>query len=242
MFVFRMICAACLMVTAAGCASGSGGPIGMPGQIEPVVGGNLPVPLASDSVSVARSYRIGPFDKLEIDVFGVEELSAKKVQVDASGRLAFPLVGTVEAAGLTPNELAHAIEEGLRGRFVKSPQVTVNLAETISQVVTVDGEVREPGLYPVVGRMTLMRAVATAKGATEFSKLSNVVVFRTVAGKDYAALYNLKAIRRGNYGDPEIFANDIVVVGDNQARRIFKDLIQGSALITTPLIYLITRN
>lgn len=202
----------------------------------------MPTPLATDGLSTERSYRIGPFDKLEIDVFGVEELSGKKIQVDASGRVSFPLVGAIEAAGRTPTELARAIEDGLRGRFVKNPQVTVNLAETISQVVTVDGEVKEPGLYPVVGRMTLMRAVATAKGATEYSKLSNVVVFRTVNGNDYVALYDLKAIRRGNYEDPEIFANDIVVVGDNQARRLFKDLLQASSLITTPLIYLITRN
>lgn len=242
MSVLRVVITVGLLVAVAGCAAGGGKPIGLVGQIEPVDGNKLPPPLPQDNATFERSYRIGPFDKLEIDVFGVEELSNKKVQVDASGRLSFPLVGTVEAAGRTPNELAMTIQEGLQGRFIKSPQVTANLIETISQVVTVDGEVREPGLYPVVGRMTLMRAVATAKGATEYSQLSNVVVFRTVNGKDYAALYNLKAIRRGNYEDPEIFANDVVVVGDNQTRRIFKDLIQGSSFITTPLIYLITRN
>ena len=75
--------------------------------------------------------------------------------------------------------------------------MTVNLKETVSQVITVDGQVTEPGLYPVVGRMTLMRAVATAKGLSEFAKLNDVVVFRTVKGQKLAALYDLHAIRRG---------------------------------------------
>ncbi|WP_196782026.1 hypothetical protein, partial [Salmonella enterica] len=73
--------------------------------------------------------------------------------------------------------------------------------------------------------MTLMRAVATAKGTTEFAKLDDVVIFRTVNGQKMAALYNLKAIRQGAYDDPEVFANDVVVVGDSPARRLFKDIL-----------------
>jgi len=202
---------------------------------------NLPPPQRSDLSAQQRPYLIGPFDKLSIEVFGVEELS-RTVQADASGRISLPLIGAVEAAGKTPEELSREIEQRLRGRYVRNPQVTVNLQETVSQVVTVDGEVGEPGLYPVVGNMTLMRAVATAKGATEFAKLGEVVVFRTVGGQKMAALYNLKAIRQGNYEDPQIFANDVVVVGNSQARRIFKDVLQAAPLITTPLIYLINRN
>jgi polysaccharide export outer membrane protein len=124
---------------------------------------------------------------------------------------------------------------------VRDPQVTVNLQETVSQVIAVDGQVREPGLYPVIGRMTLMRAVATAKGLDEFARLDDVVVFRTVDGKKMAALYNIKAIRRGYYDDPEVYANDVVVVGDSMARRIFKDALQALPLVTTPLIYVLTR-
>jgi polysaccharide export outer membrane protein len=108
-------------------------------------------------------------------------------------------------------------------------------------VVTVDGQVNEPGLYPVVGRMTLMRAVATAKGVSEFAKMDDVVVFRTVNGQKMAALYNLKAIRRGNYDDPEIYANDIVVVSESSARRLFKDALQVLPAIATPLVVLLTQ-
>ncbi len=197
----------------------------------------LPEPTRIDQLSSNRAYLIGPFDKLKIDVFGIEDLS-KEVQIDASGRLSFPLVGVVEASGLTPGELADELERRLQGRYVRNPQVTVNLEETVSQVITVDGQVDEPGLYPVIGRMTLMRAVATAGGTAEFAKLDDVVIFRSVNGEQLAGLYNLKAIRRGAYADPEVFANDVVIVGDSQARRLFRDLIQASPLLTTPLIIL----
>jgi polysaccharide biosynthesis/export protein len=208
-------------------------------QVKVVDSSALPAPELTDLFQQNRPYLIGPFDKLTIDVFGIEELSNKEVQTDAGGRISFPLAGIVEAAGRTPAELEDMIEGRLRGSFVRNPQVTVNLKETVSQMVTVDGEVREPGLYPVVGKMTLMRAVATAKGGTEYAKFDDVVVFRTVNGQKMAALYNLKAIRRGMYSDPEIFANDVVVVGDSSARRLFKDALQVLPAVLSPIILLL---
>ena len=65
------------------------------------------------------------------------------------------------------------------------------------------------------------------------------MIFRTVNGQKMAALYNLKAIRRGYYTDPEVFANDVVVVGDSQARRLFKDALQVAPTLLTPLIYIL---
>ena len=203
--------------------------------------GILPPPKPTDLFEQDRPYLIGPFDKLVIDVFGIDDLSKKEVQTDAGGRISFPLAGIIEAAGKTPGDVEKIIEERLRGRYVRDPQVTVNLKETVSQVITVDGQVKEPGLYPVVGRMTLMRAVATAKGGAEFAKLDDVVIFRTVGGQRMAALYNLSAIRRGYYEDPEVFANDVVVVGDSPARRIFKDFLQAIPALSTPLVVLLQR-
>lgn len=194
----------------------------------------LPPPNRSDLISADRPYMLGPFDKISIDVFGVEDLQ-KEVQADASGRISFPLIGTVEAAGLSPGELSDVIAKRLSS-YVKQPQVTVNLVETVSQVVTVDGQVTEPGLYPVVGRMTLMRAVAVAKGLTEFADTEEVVVFRTVNGSKMAALYDLAAIRKGVYPDPEIYANDVIVVGDSPGRRLLRELLRAAPILTGPLI------
>jgi polysaccharide export outer membrane protein len=196
----------------------------------------LPPPTRADLVGTARPYLIGPFDKLEIEVFVIVDLQ-REVQADASGRISFPLVGSVDASGKTPEELAQAIAAGLRDRYVRDPQVTVNLKETVSQVVTVDGEVKQPGLYPVVGHMTLSGAVATAKGTTEFAKLQNVYVIRTVNGEKMVGAYNLAAIRAGRYADPEVFANDMVIVGESRARRLFQNFLGVAPAVLTPLIY-----
>lgn len=230
-----------LAIILAGCASSSGQVLGGDPSIRVMDTSELPVPDRSDLVAEDRPYLIGAFDKLIIDVFGIEELSKKEVQTDASGRISFPLAGVVEAAGKTPAEVEVILEDRLRDAFVREPQVTINLKETVSQVITVDGQVKEPGLYPVVGRMTLMRAVATAKGAAEFAKLDDVVIFRTVKGQRLAALYNLRAIRRGAYLDPEVFANDVVVVGDSSARRLFRDILQIVPLLTTPVVVALQR-
>ena len=227
----------CLLGLAlAGCASTSSKQLGGDPSVTVVAGGVLPIPGRADVASETRPYLIAPFDRLIIDVIRVPELSQREVQVDASGRISFPMVGVIEASGKTPGELEELVKERLRGAYVRNPEVTVNLKETVSQVVAVDGQVREPGLYPVLGKMTLMRAIATAKGTAEFAKLDDVGVFRTVNGQKYAALYNLKAIRRGAYGDPEIFANDLVVVGDSAARRLFRDLLAIVPLLSGPLV------
>lgn len=200
----------------------------------------LPPPTGADLVVASSPYRIGPFDKLDVAVFGVPELSGK-FQVDAAARLSLPLAGTIDAAGLTPSELATAIDQRLRGKYVKNPQVSVNLNETTSQVYTVDGQVTQPGSYPALGNISLMRAVANAKGASEFARLDDVVVFRSVEGKPMAALYNLGAIRRGLYPDPKIYANDIIIVGNSSARRMFQQFLQIAPLLTTPVVLALER-
>jgi polysaccharide biosynthesis/export protein len=237
--MFRKAAIFILAVTLVSCA-GKRGP-SLDSKVQIAQSGELPAPAQQDLFEQTRPYYIGPFDKLTIDVFGIEELSNREIQTDASGRISFPLAGVIDASGKTPTDLERLIEERLRSKFVRNPQVTVNLKETVSQVITVDGQVREPGLYPVIGRMTLMRAVATAKGVSEFAKLDDVVIFRTVNGQGMAALYNLKAIRNGSYGDPEVFANDVVVVGDSKGRRLFKDALQIAPALITPLILLLQK-
>jgi polysaccharide biosynthesis/export protein len=222
----------------AGCAGSGLKTVGGDSTLSVVEASALPAPDRSDIIGEDRPYLIGPFDKLIIDVFGIEDLSKKEVQTDASGRISFPLAGVIGAAGKTPAEVEEILKQRLVAAYVRDPQVTVNLKETVSQVVTVDGQVKEPGLYPVIGRMTLMRAVATAKGVAEFAKLDDVVIFRTVKGQKMAALYNLKAIRRGTYNDPEVFANDVVVVGDSSARRLFKDALQVLPALASPIVLL----
>jgi polysaccharide export outer membrane protein len=201
---------------------------------------SLPPPTGADLVAATTAYRIGPLDKLSISVFGAQDLSGK-FQTDAAGRLSMPLIGEVDASGQTPSELAAKIADKLRERFMRNPQVTVNLEETTSQIFTVDGQVTQPGSYPVLGNMTLVRAVATAKGLAEYARLDDVVVFRTVEGKRMAALYNLQAIRKGLYPDPNIYANDVIIVGDSTQRRLFQQFLQVTPLLSTPVILILEK-
>jgi polysaccharide export outer membrane protein len=211
--------------------------VGRPG-LELVVG-DLPPPARQDLLLQQRSYLIGPLDKVTIDVYGVSELS-RTTQIEADGTLSLPLVGTLQAMGRSSTELAQMITDKLRGRYVRDPQVTVSV-DTVSQTITVDGEVNKPGLYPVNGRLTLMRAISQAQGVGEFADLSYVTVYRQVNDKQMAALYDVRAIRQGMYPDPDVYANDFVLVGEDRGARTFRTLIQGSGLLAAPLVALLQR-
>lgn len=195
----------------------------------------LPPPNRNDLTAADRPSLIGPLDTIQVDVFNVPEFS-REMQVDASGRIAMPLVGTIEARGRTAQELATTIQAALRAHYVRDPNVTVNIKNSVSQVVTVDGQVVEPGLYPVTNQMTLLRVIASAKGMSEFARQDDVVILRTVGNKKMAGLYNVAAIRRGAYDDPPIYANDVVVVGDSPQRRLFRDFVSLAPLLAAPLI------
>lgn len=201
----------------------------------------LPAPNRQDLVAPERPSLIGPLDTIYVDIFGVPDLS-RELQVDASGKISLPLVGTLDAGGKTADELSNAIEGALRGRYVRDPQATINIRSAVSQVATVDGQVVEPGLYPVTNQMTLLRAIASAKGLTEFAKEDDVVILRKVGGQQMAGLYNITAIRRGAYDDPAIYANDVIVVGDSPARRRFRDIVSVAPLLAAPLIAILQKN
>ena len=199
---------------------------------------SLPAPDRKDLVAGERLALVGPLDTISVNVFGVPELS-RDMQVDAGGRIAMPVIGAIDAGGKAAEELADDIERQLAGRFVRNPNVTVNIVSSVSQVVTVDGQVVEPGLYPVTNQMTLLRAIASARGLTEFAKEDDVVILRTVNGQRVAGLYNITAIRRGLYDDPSLYANDLVVVGDSPQRRLFRDFVSVAPLLAAPVIALL---
>lgn len=203
--------------------SGCGGGAGLDSSSSAVtVAQSLPAPDATVTTLDFTNYRIGPLDTIAVEVFGAPEL-ARTGAVDAAGNFSMPLIGTVKAGGNTPGELGTQIADLLRGRYLKKPQVSVNVKEARAQTVTIDGSVRDPGVFPIVGRMTLQQAIATAKGASDLADLHKIIIFRTVQNKKMAALYDLKDIRAGRYADPQIYGNDIVIVGENATRRFLKD-------------------
>lgn len=228
----------CIVLLAAAALAGCGGKIPLQSTDRLTVIPDstvLPAPGRQDLTAADRPSLIGPLDTIQVDVFNIPDL-AREMQVDASGRIAMPLAGTIDARGKTSEELAQAIEAALRAHYVRDPQVTVNIKSSVSQVVTIDGQVGEPGLYPVTNQMTLMRVIASAKGLSEFASQDDVVILRTVDGRKMAGLYNVAAIRRGAYDDPPVYANDVIVVGDSPQRRLFRDFVSLSPLLAGPLI------
>lgn len=219
---------------------------GCAGKIPPVGGAASVVPVQTDampqpsqaSVGGAGQFLLQAFDKLRIEVFGVETLQ-RTVSIDGDGRFAFPLIGQITAQGKTPAELATQMERALRGaNYVRNPDVTVTILEAPGRTVAVDGQVKRAGEFPVLPNATLMRAVALAGGVTEDARVEDVVLFRNIGEKHYVGLYNLGAIRRGGYPDPQIFSGDVVVVGESKQRRILEKFLQATPLLTTPLILL----
>ncbi|HVU30246.1 MAG TPA: polysaccharide biosynthesis/export family protein [Sphingomicrobium sp.] len=182
----------------------------------------LPAPDVTTDAQDFTNYQIGPMDELVVDVFGAPDLK-RDGQVDSAGNISLPLVGNISVGGKTPAEASHAIAEALRGKYLKDPQVTITIAKVNPRTVTVDGAVSQPGVYPVTGRMTLQEAIASARGAANVANLDNVVIFRTVNNQKMAALFSLRQIRSGHMNDPQIYGNDVVVVGEDAMRRFLRD-------------------
>lgn len=136
--------------------------------------------LATQSLpsSAVTNTRVGSGDVLRITVFGQPDLSAE-VGVNDKGSVAVALVGNIQVAGLTISEAAARIADALRtGGYLLKPEVSVEAIQLRSQLVSVLGEVRQPGRYPIPGRLTVLELLATAGGLTEQAEATVTVLRR----------------------------------------------------------------
>ncbi|HEX4709847.1 polysaccharide biosynthesis/export family protein [Phenylobacterium sp.] len=188
----------------------------------------IPAPTAT----VDARYRIGPDDSLEVIVFQVPELS-RVVQVDATGEFSLPLVGRIKAAGHTADEVEALLKEKLAGRFLKDPVITVLVKQAVSQRVTVDGAVVKPGVYNLTGPTSLMQALALANGPdARVANVRKVAIFRSVAGERKGEVFDLAKIRDGKATDPQVRADDIIVVESSGVRSFFSYFGSSLTLLT----------
>lgn len=173
-----------------------------------------------------QDYRIGPQDLLELQVFGIEALN-RTVRVNSRGLISLPLIGVVQAAGLTSEELEAALAEKLAQDYLQDPQVSVFIKEFTSQRVTVDGAVKNPGIYPLKGQTSLLQALVTAQGLTSVADPSSVKIFRVGPnGMRDVQEFDLEKIRSGEVRDPEVRNDDIVQVGESTGKAVAKELIE----------------
>jgi polysaccharide export outer membrane protein len=129
-----------------------------------------PTALARKAATADPNYTIGPQDVLDISVWKEPELT-RSVPVRPDGKISLPLLNDVQAAGLTPSQLAALITTNLK-KFVTAPQVTVIVTAINSQRVFIIGEVLRPGAFPLLPGMTVLQALSSAGGFTQFASLS----------------------------------------------------------------------
>jgi polysaccharide export outer membrane protein len=146
-------------------------------------------------------FRLGPDDVIEVSVYQEKELSAT-VPVRPDGKISIPLIGEMPASGKTATELQKEIS--LRyAKFISEPAVTVVVKEVNSPKVSVLGEVKNPGMYKIKDRATVLDAIAMAGGTTEYAKRDKVTIIRVNAsGETSRVKVNLNDQVKGGRGNP----------------------------------------
>ncbi len=174
---------------------------------------------ATDAGSAAQktatsdpNYVIGGQDVLDISVWKELELT-RTVPVRPDGKISLPLLNDVQAAGLTPTQLAAQITESLK-KFVTNPQVTVIVTQINSQRIYILGEVNRAGAYPLLPNMTVLQGLSSAGGFTQFANMKKIYMFRMENGKQVKYPFNYKDVISGKQPDENVVmkAGDTIVV------------------------------
>lgn len=141
----------------------------------PMAGGAVSAPSADGGVRLVPEYRLGPADKVRVNVFGEEALTGEFL-VGGSGKISLPLIGEVQAAGLTIAQFQEEIAQALRQGYINEPRVS---AEVLNyRPFYILGEVNKPGEYPYTNNLTVLNAVATAEGFTYRADTRRVFIKR----------------------------------------------------------------
>jgi len=156
-------------------------------------------------------YRLGPGDKLRIEVYKDPQLS-QSVQVRPDGKITLPLVGDVDATGKTPIELRDTLATSLK-EYMNNPTVTVIVVEAVSSQVTVMGEVSKPGAMQIHGPTNVIQAIAMAGGFKEFANTKDVRVLRpNASGGVQTIRFNYKDVINGDAKPVLLRSGDTVIV------------------------------
>jgi polysaccharide biosynthesis/export protein len=158
-----------------------------------------------------ESYRIGPQDVLQIDVWKEPEIT-RQIPVRPDGKISLPLLNDVQAEGLTAMQLAGSIRQGLT-KYLTNPQVTVTVTQINSRRVFLTGEVTRPGALTLLPNMTVLQAVATG-GFTQFAHQNNIYVLRVENGKQVKYPFHYKDVVKGKKAEENILLKpgDVIVV------------------------------
>jgi polysaccharide export outer membrane protein len=176
---------------------------------KPEASGKSPVVVATPATTDV-DYRIGPQDVVQIDVWKEPEIT-RTIPVRPDGKISLPLLNDVQAAGLTAMQLAGNIREGLT-KYLNNPQVTVTVTQINSRRVYVTGEVVHSGALPLLPGMTVLQAISTSGGFTQFAKDKAIYILRNENGRQVKLHYNYKDVLKGKTEDTALLPADVIVV------------------------------
>lgn len=150
-----------------------------------------------ETVSVDnKTYIIGENDLLDIDVWKEKEIS-KQVPVRPDGKISLPLIGQIQASGLTPLQLQDNITEKLKD-YMSNPEVTVIVSDPRSHQFNIVGQIARPGTFPLSESMTVLDAIAAAGGFKDFAKQTKIYVLRPMPGGIRVRIpFNYKDVIKG---------------------------------------------
>ncbi len=179
--------------------------------------GGVPPEVLEEAANTPEEFLIGPEDVLEVNVWRNQDLT-REVIVRPDGMISMPLIGDVQASGLTSEQLAQGISERLK-QFKESPTVSVHVTQVNSYVVYVIGEVPSPGKLQLKSYTTILHAIALSGGFTEFASRNDMQVIRRRANGDgtprevhIPVSYDDLLAGEGEPGNFILKSGDIVVV------------------------------
>jgi polysaccharide export outer membrane protein len=151
-------------------------------QADPASKPTQPATSPNSSKVDSKTYVIGENDVLEVDVWKDKEIS-RTVPVRPDGKISLPLIGEIQASGMTPLQLQDDLAQRLKS-FIANPQVTVIVTDPRSHHFNIVGEVAKPGAYPLTQSMTVLDAISVAGGFRDFAKETKIYVLRTMPGSN----------------------------------------------------------
>lgn len=173
--------------------------------------GERPLPPTPDRAALLQGALLGVGDVVEVRVYEEKELSGL-FRVATDGTFQYPLVGKVQAGGLTPGALSDELTSRLKEGFIRNPQVTVFVKESNSKKIFVLGEVNKPGTFPYEDSMTVVQAITMAGGFRELADKNRTVVTRVVDGTEKKFVAPVESIGLGREQNVQLQPGDIVFV------------------------------
>jgi len=159
-----------------------------------------------------EEYKIGVGDILRINTWEEPNLSLEAAMVRSDGKITFPLLDDIQAQGSTTMELKAKIEKML-AEYVEAPNVTITLANPVSQRFYILGEVMRTGEYPITKKLTVMQAFALAGGFTEWASKNRILLIRISDGQKTTITIKYKDILKGDFSkDIALKADDTIIV------------------------------